>query len=104
LQLENGLDLEGHAHHRGSSFGRHADEQPVQIDFENRLAIDMLKKQHRGIKRYVVEDEGLFIGRCSLPQSLNLRMRQAPIVWLEDSLRSGERRVGNERDTRWSTK
>lgn len=93
LQLENGLDLEGHAHHRGSSFGRHADEQPVQIDFENRLAIDMLKKQHKGIKRYVVEDEGLFIGRCSVPQSLNLRMRQAPIVWLEDSLENRVERI-----------
>src|SRR5690554_3246183 len=38
-QLNNSLDLEGHANHRGSSFGKHATEQPTQIDFENRLAI-----------------------------------------------------------------
>src|SRR5690606_38752546 len=38
-QLDNSIDLEAHAHHRGSSFGRHANAQPSQIDFENRLAI-----------------------------------------------------------------
>jgi tRNA 2-selenouridine synthase len=43
LQLSNSLDLEGHAHHRGSSFGRHVSPQPAQIDFENRLAIDSSK-------------------------------------------------------------
>ncbi|PHJ10110.1 tRNA 2-selenouridine(34) synthase MnmH [Pseudomonas aeruginosa] len=41
--LDNSLDLEGHANHRGSSFGRRATPQPAQIDFENRLAIDILK-------------------------------------------------------------
>ena len=41
-QLPSALDLEGHANHRGSSFGRHATPQPGQIDFDNRLAIDIL--------------------------------------------------------------
>ena len=42
-QLRNGLDLEGHANHRGSSFGKHATGQPSNIDFENRLAVDVRK-------------------------------------------------------------
>lgn len=84
-QLCNGVDLEAHAHHRGSSFGRRVDEQPAQIDFENRLAIDLLKKRYRGMQRLVIEDEGQFIGRCSLPFSLIRRMRAAPVVWLEDT-------------------
>ena len=41
--LPTGLDLEGAANHKGSSFGRPLDEQPAQIDFENRIAIDLLK-------------------------------------------------------------
>jgi hypothetical protein len=48
-QLDNVLDLEGHANHRGSSFGKRATAQPAQIDFENALAIDVLKKRARGI-------------------------------------------------------
>jgi len=39
----NGLDLEAHANHRGSSFGKRLGGQPSNIDFENRLAIDILK-------------------------------------------------------------
>lgn len=89
-QLHNALDLEDHAHHRGSSFGRHVDEQRTQIDFENRLAIDMLKKRDAGIDRFVVEDEAQFIGHCSVPASLYSRMATAPVIWLEDTL---ERRV-----------
>ncbi len=51
--LRNALDLEGHANHRGSSFGKRATGQPAQIDFENRLAIDLLKKRaagHRAVR------------------------------------------------------
>ena len=38
-KLDNGLDLEGIANHRGSSFGSHIKAQPSQIDFENNLAV-----------------------------------------------------------------
>ncbi|MFC3337847.1 tRNA 2-selenouridine(34) synthase MnmH [Paracandidimonas soli] len=93
LPLPNGLDLEGHAHHRGSSFGRHATEQPPQIDFENSLAIDVLKKRHAGASSFVVEDEGQFIGRCNLPLELYQAMKESPIVWLEDSQGSRVQRI-----------
>jgi len=89
-QLNNSLDLEGHANHRGSSFGRRATGQPCNIDFENRLAVDLLKKRAAGIGQFVLEDENRMIGSCALPLPLYQRMQQVPMVWLEDSL---ERRV-----------
>ncbi|MFW2551511.1 tRNA 2-selenouridine(34) synthase MnmH, partial [Klebsiella pneumoniae] len=36
-ELADGVDLEGAARHRGSSFGRTLAGQSSQIDFENRL-------------------------------------------------------------------
>ncbi len=92
-QLENSIDLEGHAHHRGSSFGRHAGGQPPQIDFENRLAIDLLKKRAAGWNAFVLEDEGRYIGNCSLPLSLCQAMPGYPMVWLEDSLENRVERI-----------
>lgn len=91
--LANGIDLEGHAHHRGSSFGRHAGVQPAQIDFENRLAIDFLKKRAAGWSDFVLEDEGRYIGSCSLPLSLSQAMSTCPVVWLEDSLENRVERI-----------
>ncbi|MBM7059640.1 tRNA 2-selenouridine(34) synthase MnmH [Pseudomonas sp. UL073] len=84
-QLANSLDLEGLANHRGSSFGKRASGQPGQIDFENRLAIDLLKQRAAGRERFVVEDEGRMIGSCALPLPLFQGMREFPLVWLEDS-------------------
>lgn len=84
-QLGNVLDLEGHANHRGSSFGKRATGQPAQIDFENQLAIDVLKKRAQGIGQFVLEDEGRIVGSCTVPLSLYQGMQQYPLVWLEDS-------------------
>lgn len=42
--FDNGIDLEGIAHHRGSSFGRTLETQFSQATFENHLAVSMLKK------------------------------------------------------------
>lgn len=80
--LPNTVDLEGIANHRGSSFGRTLTPQPAQIDFENRLIIDLLKAEHRGGPIYL-EDESHLIGRCALPQALRDRMAQAPLWVLE---------------------
>ena len=83
-QLNNALDLEGHAHHRGSSFGRHASPQPSQINFENALALDLLRKRDAGINTFVIEDENRAIGSCATPLPLHLRFRESPLVWLEE--------------------
>lgn len=87
-QLPNSIDLEGHANHRGSSFGKHATAQPAQINFENALAIDLLKRRARGQQHFVLEDESRLIGQCSLPLNLHQGMLNYPLVWLEDSLES----------------
>ncbi|MDX3905681.1 MAG: tRNA 2-selenouridine(34) synthase MnmH [Pigmentiphaga sp.] len=92
-QLANGLDLEAHANHRGSSFGKHATAQPAQIDFENRVAVDILKKRDAGLDRFVLEDESHAIGSCSVPLSLYEGMQGYPIVWLEDTLENRVERI-----------
>ncbi len=84
LQLYGALDLERHANHRGSSFGKHATPQPCQVDFENALCIDLLRQRAAGCARFVVEDESHTVGSCSVPFALYQRMQQAPLVWLED--------------------
>ncbi len=92
-QLDNALDLEGHANHRGSSFGRRATGQPSNIDFENRLAVDLLKKRERGVQAFVLEDENRMIGSCALPLPLYQSMQGLPMVWLEDRLDSRVQRI-----------
>ncbi len=92
-QLDNAVDLERHANHRGSSFGKHATPQPGQIDFENLLAIDLLKKRAAGMQQFVLEDESRLIGICSLPLPLHHGMQQYPLVWLEDSLEGRVERI-----------
>lgn len=92
-QLDNALDLEGHANHRGSSFGKHATPQPGQIDFENRLAIDILKKRARHLHQFVVEDEGRIVGSRAVPLELYRTMQVAPLVWLEDSFEGRVERI-----------
>ncbi|EKT57598.1 tRNA 2-selenouridine(34) synthase MnmH [Providencia sneebia] len=79
----DGIDLEGIARHRGSSFGRTLENQLSQATFENHLAIKMLKKspQHT---RWILEDEGKAIGANSIPENLRLQMAQAPLVIVDD--------------------
>jgi len=93
VQLNNSLDLEGHANHRGSSFGKRASGQPAQIDFENRLAIDLLKQRARGTEQFVLEDEGRMVGSCTVPLELYQGMQQYPLVWLEDAFEDRVERI-----------
>lgn len=92
-QLANGVDLEGHANHRGSSFGRRATPQPSQIGFENALAIDLLRKREAGWRTLVLEDEARLIGRCALPLPLHQRMPAIPLVWLEATFEARVERI-----------
>lgn len=83
--LPSAIDLEEIAHHRGSSFGKHADEQPSQIDFDNKLAIAFLRHEStRPQTPIVLEDESRLIGRCALPLELRHRMQQDPVVLVEE--------------------
>lgn len=93
LPIKEAIDLEGLANHRGSSFGKHVSAQPSQIDFENKLAITLLKKREANIEHFLLENESRTIGSCALPLTLYKRMQQVPMVVLEASLEERIERV-----------
>ncbi|MBE0486161.1 tRNA 2-selenouridine(34) synthase MnmH [Marinobacter sp.] len=86
LDLPNPVDLEGLANHRGSSFGRQVTPQPSQIDFENQLAVTMLKAHHLIGGPVYLEDESRLIGRCALPDRMRERMAESPLLVLEQPM------------------
>jgi len=81
--LANGLDIEGRANHRGSSFGKKATPQPKQTAYENQLAVDILNisKLH---DHFVIEDESKAIGSVNVPLLLFAKMEVSPLVIIND--------------------
>ncbi|AGA33694.1 Selenophosphate-dependent tRNA 2-selenouridine synthase [Thioalkalivibrio nitratireducens DSM 14787] len=90
--MEQAVDLEGHARHRGSAFGRRPGGQPTQIDFENAIAIEFLRLHARqatgGVRPVVLEDESKLIGHRLIPPVLFARMQTAPRVLIEEPMSS----------------
>ena len=85
--LPDSIDLEGLAHHRGSTFGKRPGGQPSQIDFENTLAIALFRQHHAHPQAPVLlEDESLLIGRCAIPPDLREKMQQSPLIVVDASL------------------
>jgi tRNA 2-selenouridine synthase len=89
------VDLEGLAHHRGSTFGQlpNDPEQPSQIDYENGISVKLLKLLDAGaqadgqIPQIFVEDEGSRVGRVDVPKVLYDRMKANDgIVVIEESM------------------
>lgn len=75
-------DLEEHAKHRGSTFGRRLDQtQPSQASFENRFLLDIWNET----RPISIEDESVRIGQVQVPQVLKDRMNTSPAVWIESS-------------------
>jgi tRNA 2-selenouridine synthase len=73
------VDLEGLAHHRGSSFGALGlPPQPSTEHFENRLA--MALHQLHGAREIWLEAESSQVGRCRIPAGLWRQMQQAPVL------------------------
>lgn len=85
-QLENVVDLEAIANHRGSSFGRFTTPQPGQIDFENNLAWALIKHAAAGHRHVILEDEGRNVGDRYLPKPLVEHFRTGDVVILERPL------------------
>lgn len=85
-QTPHSIDLEGLAHHRGSAFGRYPEPQPTQIDFENRLAIKLLKLKAVNAHTLYIEDEDSHIGSVSIPHTLRSAMQQAKRHCIECTL------------------
>jgi len=82
-QLDNAVDLEALANHRGSSFGRHITPQPTQINFENALAYELIQKLELNFRNLIFEDEGKHIGKDYMPETFAEYLSGAPLVILE---------------------
>jgi len=82
-KIEESIDLEGLAKHRGSAFGYKIEPQPTQINFEHMLATSLLKKLDRGLCEIVMEDESRRIGKREIPKGLFGALQEAPLVILE---------------------
>ena len=99
-EMATGIDLEGLAHHRGSSFGRTLTAQPSQASFENRLAGALLACEAVWQKLpspfWVLEDEGRMIGANHLPATLRERMALAPVAVVEEPSERRLQRLGQE--------
>jgi tRNA 2-selenouridine synthase len=78
------IDLEGLANHRGSAFGNTTTSQPSQINFENELAVELIKKQHHA--HLVFEDEGSNIGTAHIPACIKDKTAQADLILLKASV------------------
>jgi tRNA 2-selenouridine synthase len=67
--------------------------QPSQSDFENLIAVDLLKLETQlPNRKLIIEDESRLIGRNAIPKPLFDKMRSSSVVWVEESL---ETRVEN---------
>lgn len=79
------VDLEKHANHHGSSFGRLVSQQPTQVNFEHALAIDLLRAtQHvRYEQPLFIEDESRNIGTVYIPFTLYEAMCRSKLVLVE---------------------
>lgn len=80
------IDLEALANHRGSAFGHHPHPQPAQIDFENALSIELIKRVADGNAAFAVEDESRNIGSRHVPPVFYSRLETAPLILLEASI------------------
>jgi tRNA 2-selenouridine synthase len=79
---EQVIDLEGLAHHKGSSFGALGqEEQPGVETFENIFSRELLLLNPS--RRIWVEDESKSIGRVFIPEDFWARMKQSPIIRVE---------------------
>ena len=95
--LGTGVDLEGFAHHRGSSFGRRVHEPPCQANFENALAVDIMQKADSSLGKYFFfEDESRAVGPLSVPFQLWQSMSEAKIAVVDMSLEFRVQRVLQE--------
>ena len=85
-ELDNAIDLEGLAHHRGSTFGGFVNEQPTQINFENDLAYALIQLEERGFKEFVIEHESHNVGKIFIPKGLYDNFMDGELILLETPL------------------
>ena len=81
--LNNGIDLEGLANHRGSAFGGFETPQPSPINFENSLACNYVQITNKTI---IFEDESRTIGRLVIPEKFYNRIISSEIVIINEPI------------------
>jgi tRNA 2-selenouridine synthase len=86
------VDLEELAAHRGSVFGAMDRPQPTQINFENALALELLRRLRDGNGPVLIENESRLVGRRVIPPMLFEKILSSPKFHLQVPL---DTRVGN---------
>ncbi|HMQ21237.1 MAG TPA: tRNA 2-selenouridine(34) synthase MnmH [Planctomycetota bacterium] len=81
--LPRHIDLEGLARHRGSAFGARVDSQPALADFENLLAVHLLRLTHASRQAIAIEDEATNVGQLTVPRDLHANASRSPIAVVE---------------------
>jgi len=81
----NVIDLEDLAKHRGSAFGKEFTPQPSQSNFENLLAVEILRAEQRAPAPLILEDEARTIGKIVVPSELFKVLRSSPLVVIDES-------------------
>ena len=82
-KIEQSIDLEGIANHRGSSFGPLTSPQPSQINFENNLAYALIHFDAKNFRHLVIEHESHNIGRAFIPKPLYSNLMDGELILLE---------------------
>ena len=81
------VDLEGLAHHRGSSFGGLGlPEQPSTEHYENKLAEALDQHQRQQAREIWLEAESIQVGCCRIPKALFDQMKDAPVLEIQRDL------------------
>lgn len=84
-KISGHIDLEGLAQHQGSAFGAYPWPQTTPANFQNLLALEMLK--HDRCQPLILEDEGGFIGQLQLPLKLYQAMQKSNLMLIERPLK-----------------
>jgi len=81
-QGEQIIDLEGIAHHKGSSYGGIGQlPQPATEQYENVLFTTWRQLDRN--RRIWIEDESRNVGSCFIPMALWNQMRAAPVAYID---------------------
>jgi tRNA 2-selenouridine synthase len=85
-KLDNAIDLEGLANHRGSSFGNYISAQPTQINFENDLSYALINMDEQDPKKIVIEHESRNISRVYIPKPVYDNFEKGSLILLETDI------------------
>lgn len=95
-RLQQSVDIEGMAKHRGSAFGSLFVPQPSQINWENEVVSHWLRVSKQSSAPVMFESESHLIGKISLPDYLQTALRSAPVVELIASTNDRIKRIRDD--------